>query len=137
MQLGVHFTQKHATQINCLNVVKKWLSANKLKIIQIRQNLFCLVQELSLQNLANFSKLIYSVTSSYMLRKLGTLVSGLILIFPSLAMSGISDLKRLKGCLTHEAALFAANALVGSRIDYFNSFFRSLPALDLYRLQCV
>ena len=39
--------------------------------------------------------------------------------------------------LTHHAALMAANALVGSRLDYCNSLFRSLPALDLHKLQCV
>ena len=31
----------------------------------------------------------------------------------------------------------AANALVGSRLDYCNSLFRSLSALDLCKLQCV
>ena len=42
-----------------------------------------------------------------------------------------------RGYLTREAALLAANALVGSRLDYCNSLFRSLSALDLRRLQCV
>ena len=49
----------------------------------------------------------------------------------------IRDLKRLRGYLTHEAALLVTNALVGSRLDYCNSLFRSLSALDLRRLQCV
>ena len=49
----------------------------------------------------------------------------------------IRDLKRLRGYLTHEAALLAANVLVGSRLDYCNSLFRSLSALDLRRLKCV
>ena len=31
----------------------------------------------------------------------------------------------------------AANALVGSRLDYCNSLFRGLSALDLRKLQCV
>ena len=44
----------------------------------------------------------------------------------------VRDLKRLRGHLTHEAALMAANALVGSRLDY-----RGLSALDLRKLQCV
>ena len=69
---------------------------------------------------------------------------GSIKIFPSLAMSGIhvrhtckacfvhiSDLEPLKGYLTLDAALLAANALVGSRLDYCNSLFRSLTSLDL------
>ena len=47
------------------------------------------------------------------------------------------DLKRLRGYLTRDAALLAANALVKSRLDYCNSLFRSLSALDLRRLQCV
>ena len=49
----------------------------------------------------------------------------------------IRDLKQLRGYLTREAALLAANVLVGSRLDYCNSLFRSLSALDLCRLQCV
>ena len=49
----------------------------------------------------------------------------------------IRDLKQLRGYLTREAALLAANALVGSRLDYRNSQFRSFSALDLCRLQCV
>ena len=39
--------------------------------------------------------------------------------------------------LTHEAALIAANTLVGSRLDYYNSLFRGLSALDLRKGQCV
>ena len=47
------------------------------------------------------------------------------------------DHKQVRGCLICDAALLAANALVGSRLDYCNSLFRSLSALDLRRLQCV
>ena len=49
----------------------------------------------------------------------------------------VRDLKRLWGYLTHEAALMAANPLVGSHLDYCNSLFRGLSALDLRKLQCV
>ena len=49
----------------------------------------------------------------------------------------VQDLKRLRGHLTHEAGLMAANALVGSRLDYCNCLFRGLSALDLCKLQCV
>ena len=101
---------------------------------------------MSVQNLANFSQSIYFVPSCHLLRQSGTLVSGSIQIFPFLAMSWnickacfvhIRDLRRLRGYLTREAALLAANPLVGSRLDYCNSLFRSLSALDLRRLQCV
>ena len=49
----------------------------------------------------------------------------------------VRDLKQLRGHLKYEAALMAANALVGSRLDYGNSLFRGLSALDLRKLQCV
>ena len=49
----------------------------------------------------------------------------------------VPDLKRFRGHLTHEAALMAANALVGNRLDYCNSLFRGISPLDLYQLQCV
>ena len=49
----------------------------------------------------------------------------------------VRDLKRLRGHLTHEGAPMAANALVGSCLDYCNSLFRGLLALDLHKLQCV
>ena len=39
--------------------------------------------------------------------------------------------------ITRETALLATNTLVGSRLDYCNSVFRSLSALDLRRLEYV
>ena len=70
---------------------------------------------------------------------------GLIMIFPFQGMSRISaspvllksGILSVLEYLTHHAALMAANALVGSRLDYCNSLFRSLSALDLCKLQCV
>ena len=47
------------------------------------------------------------------------------------------DLKLLRKYLMHEAALLAANPMVGSCLDYCNSLFRSLSALDLHRPQSV
>ena len=38
---------------------------------------------------------------------------------------------------TSGAALMVANALLGSRLDYCNSLFRSLSALNLRKLQFV
>ena len=43
----------------------------------------------------------------------------------------------LRGYLTHRAALMAVNALIRSRLDYCNSLFWSLSALDLQKVQCV
>ena len=48
----------------------------------------------------------------------------------------IRDLKHLRGYLTCHAGLMAANTLASSCLDYCNSLFRSLSALDLRKLQC-
>ena len=68
---------------------QKWLSANKLKLNVDKTELFCLPQALCMQNLMIFFQLIYLVIFFYLLRWLGTLVSDLIQIFLSLAVSGI------------------------------------------------
>ena len=49
----------------------------------------------------------------------------------------LRDLRRLRHHLTQEAMITAANALVGSRLDYCNSLFRSLSAYNMRKLQCV
>ena len=47
------------------------------------------------------------------------------------------DLRQIRQYLTHDAALTAANALVGSRLDYCNSLFRGLSVANLCKLQCI
>ena len=49
----------------------------------------------------------------------------------------IRDLKQLKGYLTYDAALLAANVLVGNCLHYCNSLFKSLSAFALYRVQYI
>ena len=94
-QLYVHLTHKHATPAferlkNCFDDVRKWLSVNKLKLNPDKTEFILIGSKNVRTKLGNFSQLIYLVPSCHLLRQLGTLVSGLILIFPSLAMSGIS-----------------------------------------------
>ena len=146
MQLYIHLTHKHATLAferlkNCLDDVRKWLSVNKLKLNPDKTEFILFGSKMSVQNLANFSQSIYLISSCHLLRQSGTLVSGLIQIFSchvrnicKACFVHIRDLRRLRGYLTCEAALLAANALVGSWLDYCNSLFRSLSALDLRRL---
>ena len=45
------------------------------------------------------------------------------------------DLHRLRQCLTQEASVLAANALVGSRLDY--SPFRGLSCFNQHELQSI
>ena len=99
-----------------------------------------------MKNSTNIFQLIFLVISSFLLRRSSTLVYGLIVSFPILRhvqnicksyFAQIRDLKHHRGYLTGHAALMTANALVSSRLDYCNSLFYSLSALDLFKLQCV
>ena len=150
-QLYVHLTHKHATLAferlkNCLDDVRKWLSVNKLKLNPDKTEFILFGSKNVRTKLGKF----------FPVNILGTLLSpaeairNLGVWFDSdfsfschvrnickACFVHIRDLRRLRAYLTREAALLAANALVGSRIDYCNSLFRSLSALDLRRLQCV
>ena len=47
------------------------------------------------------------------------------------------DLRQIRQYLTRDAALMAANAVVGSRLDYCTSLFRGLSVSNLRKLQCI
>ena len=49
----------------------------------------------------------------------------------------MSDLHRIRKYLTPEVAVLAANALVSSRLDYFNSLFRGLSGFNQHKLQSI
>ena len=150
-QLYVHLTHNHATQAfdrlkNCLDDVRKWLSANKLKLNPDKTEFILFGSRNVRTKLSKF----------FPVNTLGNLLSPVDAIknlgvwFDSdfsfschvrnickASFVHIRDLKRLRGYLTHEAALLAANALVGSRLDYCNSLVSGLSALDIQKLQCV
>ena len=48
-----------------------------------------------------------------------------------------SQQEKFNSTLTRDAALTAANALVGNRLDYCNSLFRGLSVANLRKLQCI
>ena len=49
----------------------------------------------------------------------------------------ICDLRRIRQYLTPEVAVFAANALVSSHLDYDNSLFRGLLCFNQHKLQSI
>ena len=49
----------------------------------------------------------------------------------------LRDFRRIRRFLTHNAPVLVANALVGSRLDYCYSLFRSLSKSDVGKLQCI
>ena len=150
-QLYVHLTHKNVASAldklsHCLEDVKRWLSTNKLKLNPDKTEFIGFGSKSQREKL----------NQSFPVNILGNLISptdavrNLGVWFDSdfsfschvrkvckACFAHVRDLKRLRGHLTHEATLMAANALVGSRLDYCNSLFRGLSALDLRKLQCV
>ena len=130
---------------SCLDDVKKWSSPNKLKLNPDKTEF--IIFSTKLREKLNKSipvNILGTVLSPVgVVRNLGVWFdryfsfSRHVQIICKSCFADIRDLKSLRGYLTHHAALMAANALVGSRLDYCNSLFRSLSALDLRKLQCV
>ena len=131
---------------SCLDDCKKWLSANKPKLNPDKTEFIIFGSQLQHENL----------NKSFPVNILGTLLSPVGAVrnlgawfdndfsfsrhVQNICKSfyaQIRDLKRLRGYLTRHAALMAVNALVGSRLDYSISLFRSLSILHLHKLQCV
>ena len=150
-QLYVHLTHKNVASAldklsHCLEDVKRWLSTNKLKLNPDKTE-FIVFGSKSQREKLNQS---FPVNILGNLKSPTDAVRNLGVWFDSdfsfschvrkvckACFAHVRDLKGLRGHLTHEATLMAANALVGSRLDYCNSLFRGLSALDLRKLQCV
>ena len=49
----------------------------------------------------------------------------------------LRDFRHVRWFLTHDVSMLVANALVGGRLDYCNSLFRSLSKFNLRKLQCI
>ena len=150
-QLYVHLTHKNVASAldklsHCLEDVKRWLSTNKLKLNPDKTEFIVFDSKSQREKLnqsfpVNILGNLISPTDA--VRNLGVWFDSDFSFFCHVrkvckaCFAHVRDLKRLRGHLTHEATLMAANALVGSRLDYCNSLFRGLSALDLRKLQCV
>ena len=150
-QLYVHLLHMNASaafdKLNrCLQDVKEWMSASKLKLNpdktefilfgskkqRERLNVCFPIDILgnplhpskSVRNLGvwfdsdfSFSKHIQNVCKSCFIQ--------------------LKDFRNIRQFLTHDAAVSVANAFVSSRLDYCNSLFRSLSKFNLHRLQSI
>ena len=150
-QLYVHLTHKNVASAldklsYCLEDVKRWLCTNKLKLNPDKTEFIVFGSKSQHEKL----------NESFPVNILGNLISPIdavrnlgvwfdsdfsfschVMKVCKACFAHVWDLKRLRGHLTHEAALMATNALVVSRLDYCNSLFRGLSVLDLRKLQCV
>ena len=138
-QLYLHLAHKNVASAldklsRCLEDVKRWLSTNKLKLNPDKTE-FIVFGSKSQHEKLNHS---FPVNILSNLRSPVDALGNLGVWFDSdfsfschvmkvckACFAHVRDLKRLQGHLTHEAALMATNALVGSHLDYCNSVQRS------------
>ena len=145
----MHLTRKNVASAldklsHCLEDVKRWLSTNKLKLNPNNKTEFIVFGSKSQREKFNHSfpvNILGNVISAVdAVRNLGVWFdsefsfSCHVMKVCKACFAHVRDLKQLQGHLTHEAALMAANALVGSHLDYCNFLFRGLSALDLRNL---
>ena len=127
--------------------VKRWLSTNKVELNPDDNTEFIVFGSKSQHKKLNHSFLV-SIFGNLIspidaIRNLGVWFdsdfsfSCHVMKVCKACFAHVRDLKRLRGYLTHEAALMAAIALVRSQLYYCNSLTRGLSALDLRKLQCV
>ena len=150
-QLYVNLTHKNvASALDklscCLEDIKRWLSTNKLKLNPDKTEFIVFStkshrEKLNLSFPVNILANLMSPVDA--VRNLGVWFNSdfsfscHVMKVCKTCFAHVRDLKRLRGHLTHEAALMATNVLVRSHLDYCNSLFRHLSALDLHKLQCV
>ena len=150
-QLFIHLTHKNAKIAfnrlgKCLEDVKLWLCANKLKLNADKTD-FIIFGSKSQQDKLNpffpVNILGESLIPSDAVKNLGVWFDSdfsftkHVKSVCKLCFIQMRDLRQIRQYLTRDAALMAANALVGSRLDYCNSLFRGLSVSNLRKLQCI
>ena len=150
-QLFIHLKHKNAKIAfdrlgKCLEDVKLWLCANKLKLNADKTD-FIIFGAKSQQEKFNpffpVNILGESLIPSDAVKNLGVWFDSDFSFTKhvknvcKLCFIQMRDLRQIRQYLTRDAALTAANALVGSRLDYCNSLFRGLSVANLRKLQCI
>ena len=150
-QLFIHLTHKNAKIAfdrlgKCLEDVKLWLCANKLKLNADKTDFIIFGSKSQQEKLNPFfpvNILGESLIPSDTVKNLGVWFDSDFSFTKhvknvcKLCFIQMRDLRQIQQYLTRDAALMAANALVGSRLDYCNSLFRGLSVSNLRKLQCI
>ena len=151
IQLFIQLTHKNAKTAfyrlgKCLEDVKLWLCANKLKLNADKTD-FIIFGSKSQQEKFNpflpVNILGESLIPSDAIKNLGVWFDSdfsftkHVKSVCKLCCIQMRDLRQIRQHLTCDAALMAANTLVGSRLDYCNSLFRGLSVSNLRKLQCI
>ena len=147
LSIVIHLTHKNAEIAfdrlgKCLEDVKLWLCANKLKLNADKTD-FIIFGSKKLNPFFPVNILGESLIPSDAIKNLGVWFDSDFSFTKhvknvcKLCFIQMRDLRQIRQYLTRDTALMAANALVGSRLDYCNSLFRGLSVANLRKLQCI
>ena len=138
-----NFSQSMTALTDCLNDIRNFMAANKLKLNPDKTEFILIGPKYSRKQLHLFFPtdiLGNKVAPASNVKNLG------VVFDPNLTLTDhisqvikfhIRDLYRIRHLLDLNTAILLANALISSRIDYCNSLFASLTLSELKRLQGV
>ena len=147
--LYVHPSYRNATaafnKLNrCLQDVKEWMSASKLNSDKTEFILFgSKKQRERLKACFPIDILGNPLYPTESVRNLGVWFNSDFSFSKHIqnvckgCFSQLRDFRSIRQFLTQDAAVSVANAFVSSRLDYYNSLFRSLSYVNLHRLQSI
>ena len=146
-QLFVHLSCKNVTSAfnklnSCLQDVQEWMSSSMLKLNPEKTKFIIFGSHAQLKKLDSylpvriFGKLLHP---SAVVKNLGVWFDA---NFPFAdhvrnICKTCFILRRVRQYLADEAAVLAANDLMSSCLDYYNSLFRSLSSFNMHKLQCI
>ena len=150
-QLFIHLKHKNVKIAfdrlgKCLEDVKLWLCSNRLKLKAGKTDFIIFGGKSQQEKLNSFfpvNILGESLIPSDAVKNLGVWFDSDFSFTKhvkdvcKLCFIQMRDFKQIRQYLTRDAALTAANTLVGSRLDNCNSLFRCLSVANLCKLQCI
>ena len=130
----------------CLCDVQSWMGSNKLKLNPDKTEFILFgssTQRAKLAGCFPVDILSSKLCPTDKVRNLGVVFdsnfnfSGHVSSICKSCFVNLRDFRRIRRHLPKDVAISLANALVGSKLDYCNSLFRSLCCKDLHKLQCI
>ena len=150
-QVYIHLSQKNSSaafeKLNiCLDDIKEWMSASKLKLNPDKTQFIVFASKRQRGKLKAY--FLYTILGSSLcpaesVKNLGVwfdsdfFLSKYVQNVFKTCVVQLHDFRHVRRFLTRDASVLVAYALVSSRLDYYNSLFRSLSKFNLRKLECI
>ena len=140
-----HAANAVAAMEACINDIKKWMLADRLKINDDKTEFLVIGtrQQLEKVNIDSINVGTVEVSSSSEVKNLGCWLDNQLKLNSHInrlcksAFFHLYNIRKIRKFLSRETTQILVNALVTSRLDYCNSILYGLTATELYKLQRV